>query len=256
MSAAHSRREQALANYQTIQQHHFHSTVEKAMGDLLLALAEEPAAPSNPAELAEIRNELAALRRELASAPQPAAAAIEPSELAEIRKELAALRRDMMFVASLDPAQGGKADAADVAGLRHEIASLRHEVAELARQTALGVVAPPSRAGYRHAPRHLPGGPAPMRPVEELLDDAPQIDGELSSDQLKSYIERPRVRAEDIQLSKEDIQRQGRGGRLRASDEMRARLGRSTPQQDQATVFMFIGVTILLVVLACGILSL
>jgi hypothetical protein len=233
VSAATPRRDQALANYQAIQQHHFHSTVEKAMGELLVALAEETAAPNSPAELAEIRDELAALRRDLATRPQSSPnAAIDPAELAEIRGELTALRRDLMVVSSLDPA--ASPPGAEVAELRQEIAGLRKEMARFMRQNTLGVVRPPDRGAYRPASRDLPGGPAPMRPVEELLDDVPQIEGELPPEQLKAYVERPRVRPEDITLTQEDMARQGRPGRLPVSDEIRAKLFRRSQPASQA----------------------
>jgi hypothetical protein len=232
VSAANPRRDQALANYQAIQQHHFHSTVEKAMGELLVALAEEPAAPTSPAELAEIRGELAALRRDLAASRSAPSVAIEPAELAEIRKELTALRRDLMFVSSLDPA--ASPPGTEVAELRQEIAGLRKEMARFMRQNTLGVVAPPDRGAYRPAPRDLPGGPAPMRPVEELLDEVPQIEGELPPEQLKAYVERPRVRPEDITLTAEDIKRQERRALLPVSGETFARLGRQRQPASQA----------------------
>jgi hypothetical protein len=253
VSGANPRRDQALANYQAIQQHHFHSTVEKAMGELLVALAEESAAPASPAELAEIRGELAALRRDLAARPRSAPdAATSPAELAEIRQEMTALRRDLMFVSSLDPAAGPP--SAEVAELRQEIAGLRKEMARFMRQNALGVVAPPAREGYRHGPRDLPGNSAPMRPVEELLDEVPQIEGEVPPEQLKAYAQRPRVRPEDIILTKEDMARQGRPGRLPVSDEMRAKFGRQSQADslpNNATGVILLIAFALMMVLMC-----
>jgi len=224
------------------------------MGDLLVALAEEPAAAGNPADLAAIRAELAALRRDLAAAAQPAAAG-NPADLAAIRSEIAALRRDLMVVSSTAPAGP---PGAELAELRQEIAGMRKELARFMRQNTLGVVAPPDRAGYRHAPRHLPGESAPMRPVEELLDDVPQIEAEVAPEQLKAYIQRPRVRPEDIQLSQEDIQRQGRNSRLRASDEMRAKLGRpmKSPAENILGALMLIGMIAAIILLCAAMLSL
>ena len=45
-----------------------------------------------------------------------------------------------------------------------------------------------------------------MHPVEDLLDDAPQIDETVSIDQMQDYINRPRVRPEDIRLTEEEQQ--------------------------------------------------
>jgi hypothetical protein len=251
VSGANPRRDQALANYQAIQQHHLHSTVEKAMGELLVALAEEPAGPASPAELAEIRAELTALRRDLAARPQPAPnAAIEPAELAEIRSELTALRRDLMFVSSLDPAattQGVPAGA-EIAELRQEIAAMRQEMARFMRQNTLGVVAPPRGQPARPA-RDLPGKSAPMRPVEELLDEVPQIDGELPPEQLKAYVERPRVRPEDITLTQEDIKRQERRALLPVSGETFARLGRFDPAAANNTVGVILLISFALIMM-------
>jgi len=205
------------------------------MGELLVALAEEPAAPTEPAELAEIRGELAALRRELAATSRSAPdAATSPAELAEIRGELAALRRDLMFVSSLDPSAAAGAPSAELAELRQEIASMRQEMARFMRQNTLGVVAPPRGQPARPA-RDLPGTSAPMRPVEELLDEVPQIEGEVPPEQLKAYAQRQRVRPEDITLTREDIQRQERRSLSDlAASEMRQKLGPQSRQSNQA----------------------
>jgi len=90
-----------------------------------------------------------------------------------------------------------------------------------------------------------------MRPVEELLDEVPQIEGELPPEQLKAYAQRPRVRPEDITLTKEDMARQGRPGRLPVSDEMRAKLFRHSQNANQAnnTVGVILLITFALIMM-------
>lgn len=104
--------------------------------------------------------------------------------------------------------------------LAHEIAALRQERQQLTASTEstlalatelrqlrgeIALLQGQSSQGKKAASHHLPGSLAPMRPVEELLDDAPQIDETLSPDQLKAYLNRSRVPVADIQLSAADI---------------------------------------------------
>lgn len=48
---------------------------------------------------------------------------------------------------------------------------------------------------------------APMRPIEELTDEAAALDETLNMEQIGNYLSQPRVRPEDVTLSPDEIAR-------------------------------------------------
>ena len=113
-----------------------------------------------------------------------------------------------------------------------DVQALRAEIAELRRHMDRNLPTP-ARSTRNARPVTLVGGLAAMRPAEELIDDVPQIEQELSAEQLKAHLKRPRVRAEDIVLSPDDLERQTvRRRRLRVSSELKQRLYEKTDTPD------------------------
>ena len=113
-----------------------------------------------------------------------------------------------------------------------DVQALRAEIAELRRHMDRNLPTP-ARSTRNARPVTLVGGLAAMRPAEELIDDVPQIEQELSAEQLKAHLKRPRVRAEDIVLSPNDLERQTvRRRRLRVSSELKQRLYEKTDTPD------------------------
>lgn len=146
-------------------------------------------------EVQTLHNEIAVLRRDGLLQTPSVSEPIRPSTIAqpeefqtllntiqEMRIELTALRRDMLLIQQLS------------VGSNHG-----HEDA------------PRSRHPSRFPPPIPRANVAPMHPVEELLDEAATLDtltNEASNErQLVDYINRQRVRPEDIQLTEAEIQR-------------------------------------------------
>lgn len=199
-SPASTNLQQALDNYRAALSP-YPSSHEKAVSTIIMALADE----------------LAALEPAAGTAPAPSA---QPdlqqlyAVITGLSQQVAALQGDLneLKAASQDD-RSAKNPGGELQALRREVASLRRQ---------LNGSQPQRRpAERRSAP--LPGSLAPMRPVEELLDDAPQLDDTVSEAQMKAYIERPRVRPEDIQLSEDErkqLQRPHRA-KINPSDSVR-----------------------------------
>ncbi len=177
-AATPTKLQQALAEYRAALSP-YPSSSEKTTSAIIVALADE----------------LAARQPGASAAPAPSA---QPdlqtlhNVIAGLSQQLAALQRDLNELkAASEEDRSPKNPGGEIQALRREVASLRQQLS--------GGRSQPQR---RAAP--LPGSLAPMRPVEELFDDAPQIDDTVSEAQMQAYIDRPRVRPEDIQLTEDE----------------------------------------------------
>lgn len=143
-----------------------------------------------------------------------------------LAEEVIALRRDSAGGVNFNsPAHAGSSSLEAAS----DVQALQAEVGEIRRYLERNL--PTNSRPRRNEPVLLPSGSAPMRPVEELIEDAPQIEQELSPDQLKAHLKRPRVRAEDIVLSPDDLVRQTAGRqRTSVSLEQRQQLYQDLPK--------------------------
>ncbi len=199
-SPASTNLQQALDNYRAALSP-YPSSHEKAVSTIIMALADE----------------LAAHQPGTAAAPAPSA---QPdlqqlyAVITGLSQQVAALQGDLNELkASSEEIRAARNPGGELQALRREVASLRHQ---------LNGSQPQRRPTERRSPP-LPGSLAPMRPVEELLDDAPQIDETISEAQMQAYIDRPRVRPEDIQLTEDErkqLQRPHRA-KINPSDSVR-----------------------------------
>jgi hypothetical protein len=217
-SASPTQLQQAVDNYRAALSP-YPSSSEKAVSELLMALVAEIAArPTDPG-----------------AAPGPAAASAEQADLQSLHAELAALsakvsavRRDLLLMAEISKTEPAERNPGG------ELQALRREVASLRRQ--LNGSQPNHGSQPNRRVVELPGSLAPMVPVEELLNDAPQMDESVSAEQMKAYIARPRVRAEDIQLTEDERKQLRRPYRTKLSPSLSVREQSRTPQDLQTGI--------------------
>lgn len=103
---------------------------------------------------------------------------------------------------------------------------------------------PPPRKPYVPAPtRNI----APMRPIEELTDEAAALDESLSMEQIGRYLNQPRIRPEDVTLSPDDIARANQKRRRTLVDSELRRQMHEPLQLRQILLLLLI--TVIIVVL-------
>ncbi len=226
--------QQALAEYRAALSP-YPSSSEKATSAIIVALADELAALQPGAGTTPTAN------------PQPNLQGLH-SVIAGLSQQVAALQRDLNELkAAREEDRSAKNPDGEIQALRREVASLRQQISGGPRQ--------PQR---RAAP--LPGSLAPMRPVEELLDDAPQLDDTISEAQMQAYIDRPRVRPEDIQLTEGERKQLRRPVRspIKPSDAISEKSRsqslprssqRSTSASNPLVIMMFMAVIVILLLM-------
>ncbi len=164
--------------------------------------------------------------------------------------------------ALLTPTELNQLQTTAITLLLHEVTQLRQQLGAYPAQLQQlqQRIDQLERTAYTHGGRARPAplierNIAPIGTADTWIEQAPRIDESLKPDDLRHYIERARVRYEDIELSAEEqaaIAEQGKRKPLKVSDDMRKQLinrqrQSMTPEQSQAMASLLFAILLVFV---------